>query len=190
MLHHTCSHSVAPLYLFSSLLSLGFCCIVWTVQGAYIICICIIKNGGFFLFSFRIVSNILFNFLTQARRYCLLRMTWSFLKITHIYMYLKIPNTSVWSCGLLLIIWIIVGLRNPCNMFQTLTSVFTFSNFRSVYSSTNMIIKHCIWWSLVLLYVTFFQKKSLQTLNWLWNINLFAYMIRTQAHKSWKTSRI
>lgn len=59
-------------------------------------------------------------------------------------MLLKVSNTLVCSCDLLLIIWIMVLLRNLCNMFQTLASSFPFSNFCSVYSTINMNITSCI----------------------------------------------
>lgn len=59
-------------------------------------------------------------------------------------MHFKISNTLVCSCGLLLIIWIIIVPRNPCNMIQTLASSFTFSNSCSVYSTINRNIASCI----------------------------------------------
>lgn len=55
-LHHNCSHSIVPLCLFRSLLSSDFCCFIWTVRGAYVICISVTKKMVFvfyFLFLFK-----------------------------------------------------------------------------------------------------------------------------------------
>lgn len=102
------------------------------------------KTVFLFYFLFLLEQLLTFIFLTQSSRHCLPRITLNFLKITHIQVHLKIFNTSVCSCSLLLIIWIIVDPRNLCNIFQSLASVFTCSNFCSVYSTTNVNVKYCI----------------------------------------------